>query len=253
MGSFYKCRNFLDIAKKADEYYQNQHKHKGDTVGSEFDFDWFLRFFDAAGNISNEKMKDYYAKVLSGEIERPGTFSLRALDTLYNMSRSEMQVFSDLSNIVLDGAMFFSSLGDIGQEINEKYGFNNDTLRLLEECGILNGLKMQNALELLPTEAGGYENKGNLLLLQSTAEKSIELIYVAYCLTKVGIELLPIVYQDSSSDYLCELGSAIKKKYTDLKVSVHPYKEADSDSISFDPEIDILKEFEASRDKHEEE
>jgi len=242
---YYKCRNFLDIAKKADEYYRNEQDSRDNEYGyaEEFDFDWFLRFFDAAGNISNEKMKDYYAKILSGEISRPGEFSLRTLDTLYNMSQYEMQLFSELSDIVLDGSFFFSSLGDIGQKLNEKYGYNNDALRLLEECGVLNGLKFENTIELASKEAVGFENQGNLLLLTSKSREKLSLTYVSYSLTKVGKELLSIAMRYTPSDYIFELGKEIKEKYPELQISIHPFKEVDSETLSYDSEIDLLKGF----------
>ena len=59
----YKCRNFLKIAKRADEmmanYYENPtetHQDKSMEQDS-FSFDWLMRFFDAVGNISNEDLQ----------------------------------------------------------------------------------------------------------------------------------------------------------------------------------------------------
>lgn len=66
----YKCQNFLKIAKIADEY----HQEKQEEESKFFDFDWFMRFFDTAGNVSSEKMQRLWAKILSNEIENVGSF-----------------------------------------------------------------------------------------------------------------------------------------------------------------------------------
>ena len=51
-----KCRNLLKIAKMADEEYAKDNR-RVETESPIFDFDWFLRFFESAGNISNEDMQ----------------------------------------------------------------------------------------------------------------------------------------------------------------------------------------------------
>lgn len=64
----YKANNFLNIAKKADAYYSQKEltEHQGCI-----EFDWLIRYYEAAGNISDENMQDMWAKILAGEIESP--------------------------------------------------------------------------------------------------------------------------------------------------------------------------------------
>lgn len=93
----YKCQNFLKIAKIADEY----HQEKQEEESKFFDFDWFMRFFDTAGNVSSEKMQRLWAKILSNEIENVGSFSLRAIETLKNMNQHEASLFQQMAHFVL--------------------------------------------------------------------------------------------------------------------------------------------------------
>lgn len=118
---YYKCKNYLDIAKKADIKLSEINKFADNSESShnEYNFDWFIRFFEAAGNISNEEMKTLWASVLAGEVHQSGSFSLRTLDTLYNMTPYEAELFADISRIILDDSFLFSSMGDVGQDINE--------------------------------------------------------------------------------------------------------------------------------------
>ena len=239
---YYKCNNFLDIAKKADSLLahtiisgQKEQCHCG-----EYDFDWFIRFFDAASNISNEEMKRLWASVLAGEVYQSGSFSLRAIDTLYNMTPYEAELFSTVSKIIIDNSKVFSSMGKVGQQINEKYQFDNDALRLLEECGVLNGLRMDSQLELLPGESGGFTCGNNLLLFQPAREEKIVIDYTCYTLTMVGLQLYPVVYSGADDTYLVELGKAIQENFPSLKVSLHPMTGEDDDCISYDAQIDLL-------------
>ena len=61
-----KCNNLLKIAKLADREYKNRDSKQETNTNSEFDFDWFLRFFEGAGNISNEDMQLIWARILAG-------------------------------------------------------------------------------------------------------------------------------------------------------------------------------------------
>lgn len=237
---FYKCSNFLKVAELADELGNDSRSDNN----RDFDFDWFVRFFDAVGTISNEDMQRLWAKILHGKVQQQGSFSFRTLETMRNLSRHEAELFANTASIVLDNAIIFSSLDDIGQELNEKYGFDNKTLRLLEECGLINGLRMQNSMELEFGEAGGFQHDGKLLLIKNLSPEPFIANYICYNLTKVGIELFPVVYTvNKENTYLFELGRAIRNKYNDsLQVTIHPVSgyDAATDCVTFDAEIDLL-------------
>lgn len=247
---YYKCNNFLEIAKKADDsLFRTREVYKEEsTKNQEYNFDWFIRFFDAASNISNEEMQKLWASVLAGEIHHSGSFSLRALDTLYNMTAFEAHLFSDISKIVIDDSKLFSSMSilgqpsnKIGQKINERYLFDNDSLRILEECGVINGLLMRSELELEPDESGGFTCGDKLLLFKPSGNQKIVIDYVCYNLTMVGLQLYPTVFVGTNDNYLIELGNEIKNNFPSLIVSLHPMKSDDGDCVSYDPEIDLLK------------
>lgn len=109
----YKCRNFLKIAKRADEMMAACHE---DAIESEqdeskaqdkFSFDWLMRFFDAVGNISNEDLQRLWGKVLASEITRPKACSLRTLDMLRNMPPEEAKTFYSLCRYVMQSGNIY--------------------------------------------------------------------------------------------------------------------------------------------------
>ena len=50
------------------------------------DLDWFNRYISLAENVSNTTMQDLWAKILAGELARPGLYSLKALKVFRDMS-----------------------------------------------------------------------------------------------------------------------------------------------------------------------
>lgn len=68
---FYKAKNFLKIAKKADTHYSQKQQDRNYNF---YDFDWFMRFYEAVGNISDDDMQDIWARILAGEINNPSFF-----------------------------------------------------------------------------------------------------------------------------------------------------------------------------------
>ena len=66
----------------------------------EVDHDWTARFFNDVQDVSSKEMQRLWARVLAGEVDRPGQFSLRTLDTLHNMSSGEAKLFAEACNYV---------------------------------------------------------------------------------------------------------------------------------------------------------
>ena len=67
----------------------------GDTQvpDQEPDHDWVARFFNHIQDVSSEDTQLLWARVLAGEVERPGTTSLRTLDILRNLDRKTAESF----------------------------------------------------------------------------------------------------------------------------------------------------------------
>ena len=67
------------------------------------DHDWAARFFDNAKDVSNEEMQKLWAKLLAGEVERPGSASLRTLSILREMTQKEAELFARAVNYIFSG------------------------------------------------------------------------------------------------------------------------------------------------------
>jgi hypothetical protein len=54
---------------------------------------WTKKFFEKAKYVNDEDMQILWAKILSGELEKPGSVSLKTLQIVENMNKNEAQLF----------------------------------------------------------------------------------------------------------------------------------------------------------------
>ena len=146
LTEYYKTKNFLDIAKIADGMVQ---KKSNKSNGKQYSFDWFIRYYEASGNISDKEMQVLWAKILAGEIENPSSYSLRTLDVLKNMSKEEAECFVKICNasIQIESEKYVIPAD---QDYLSKNGIDYSDILMLEEIGLINsgsGIHINDDLE----------------------------------------------------------------------------------------------------------
>ena len=241
----YKFKNFLEIAEKADAELRSEDTDSCDS--DDYDFDWFLRFFEAAGNVSNEDMQRLWAKVLAGEIEHQGSYSLRTVETLRNMTAREAHIFQRVSHLVLsetDGSQFLFCDDSIGNfDLNERHGLSTQDLFLLEECGLVNAFCINNIMELENASGGFVSDSGHILLVEPRGKERKGFHYKSYPLSRAAVQLLPIVWDGEYDDYLLDLGRILKQEYgEEFRFSAHEVIGISGEEIELDLENDLLSE-----------
>ena len=82
-----KLFNLENILNLSLEYSIDQSKQ------DEIDPDWFFSFIELAESIHSPTMQELWAKIFSVEISRPGTFSLRSLQTLKQLTQKDARIF----------------------------------------------------------------------------------------------------------------------------------------------------------------
>ena len=117
----------------------------------EVDHDWTARFFNDVQDVSSEEMQRLWAKVLAGEVERPGSTSLKAMNILKGLDRGTATLFRTLCStrmtpqiglgeggVVRAGNEFVLSLDGraTGNSLKE-YGLGYTALNQLNEHGLV--------------------------------------------------------------------------------------------------------------------
>lgn len=235
---YYKANNFLVVAKKADSYYKEHPRTQEQGI---YDFDWFFRFFEAVGNVSDETMQNLWAKILAGEIARPSTFSLKTIDVMRNLSKRDAELF-----IKVCSHSFMSSVIDIylpnENEYIESVGIQYTDIMKLSELGLIFNdgyIKLNIPLNNQPRI---LVNTHDLVMLISSASGKSEKISIEqYPFTRAGKELSTMISESVSEEDFLRYGQILSHKKTN-KISVHKVLKWNRDLVEYNATNLILSE-----------
>ncbi len=177
----------------------------------DMDEDWINKFFDSIANISTKELQAIWAKILANEIERPSSYSLRALDILKNMSKKEAEIFKRFISITISSVFKDYRFMTDENEILEKYGLTFNDILLLQEIGLVQTGLVRN---LFPGDNIYLIDDIYLLNIKnkSNEKKSFGIINT----TSVGTELANIIMElenHINKTYITEFISFIERSY----------------------------------------
>ena len=201
------------------------------------DHDWTARFFNDIQDVSSEEMQSLWAKVLAGEVEKPGSTSIQTLSILKNLDQATARLFGKLSSICislrLDGNQFSDASdarvpslgGNAAHNALQKYGLGFGNLNVLNEHGLVISdynsqfdyrlcaglvLSGRNPVKMrIP-----FSFQGRNWVLLPTTERAIaqELKIHGVALTRSGQELSRIVDLAPMNEYTQALTGFFKEK-----------------------------------------
>ena len=110
------------------------------------DHDWTARFFGEVQDVSSEDMQVLWARILTGEVRRPGTTSMRTLGILRNLDTPTARLFSRFCSAAVylkgpEGEVFDARVPSLGRNAAQnalaEYGFGFGALNRLNEHGLI--------------------------------------------------------------------------------------------------------------------
>lgn len=215
---YYKARNFLQVAKKADEY-SSEKKHNPGKIT--YDFDWFIRFYEAVGNISDEEVQEIWAKILAGEIAKPSSFSLKTIDTLKNISKKDTDLFVKLCSHSFSNGNQSLFLPRYDDYLNKRNILYSDIMKLSEQGLIFNNGTISLNITINNESKILFNNNGLVMTIASIDESETNASILQYPFTEVGRELSSLIKQSASDLDFIEFGREINANNKDYKVAVH--------------------------------
>lgn len=193
-------RHRINIGTILKNAFQGFLRHKDSGAKSKIDIDWMDRFIDCAKYVSDSDMQLLWSKILSGELNKPNSISVMALETLRNMSKSDAETFHKLANFtVIDsdgGDPFIPNNGlyaNPGQKNDEEYGIKYDELLWMQELRLINlnaGLIMSFNFDDNSTRVESNLRCGNLLI-EISSEKEFSIPCYSY--TRIGAQLHSLI------------------------------------------------------------
>ena len=221
-----EVRGELDLAQSVTQRIQFQEEKRQSNIRSvvsdaalqledkqasdhEPDHDWTARFFSNVQDVSDKEAQAIYARILAGEVERPGSTSLKSLSILKDLDKSAAVLFKRLRS-----AAIFTVNASSGRVISlgkhaatnslAEFGLRFTDLNVLNEHGMI--ISDYNSWEeintcidvdnLTPpvTVRIPFTFSDRYWVLEPT-ESSKMATYKAYgvALTRAGIELAQVV------------------------------------------------------------
>lgn len=168
------------------------------------DDDWLNVFSRFAEDASSERMRTLFAKVLAGEIRKPGSFSLATMRFIAELDQDTAGAFKDAACYVIEDYIpkFDGRTDDLSRWLT------------LEDAGLITGATgtLQKQMRF---DAGQTERivgiSGNLGLV-ARAPAGTQMTVPAMVLTKVGRELAPLVCEPDARNNLVALGEHLKSQ-----------------------------------------
>lgn len=190
-----------------------------DISGEKPDEDWITRFFSSAQDISSEQMQDLWGRVLAGEIKKPGSYSLKTLEFMRNVTKSDAAALEHVGKISLQyGATTFIATHDQNwlQEHLKIYPGHHFSV---SEMGAMYPTDLNLRLFREDSTQEEVFVAGDLMLLVSRGENKSEIQLPMWKFTMVGRELLALIPKANDETYLESLGLFFVEKKANARIA----------------------------------
>lgn len=216
--------NLLKTIHYAEDELQNTEQEKSEGT---IDDDWFCRWREYAKKINSDDLQRLWGKVLADELVLSGSYSLRTLDFIRNLTRNDAQKIERLSSIAIDGKII---KGD--NDILERLGINVDFLLEMEELGILNGVNPLGIETSYGSNNSSNFTRGllcnNKILVVKADDPNAMIKLLFYNITNLGKEVLRLCRATVNTEYLKAIGIMIKSKGYNVIIADWNQEGADS-------------------------
>ncbi|HET7543289.1 MAG TPA: DUF2806 domain-containing protein [Polyangiaceae bacterium] len=209
-------REFV-AAAAAEELRANPPAEDSET---EISADWLDVFSRFAESRSDQDVQLYFAKVLAGEIRKPGSFSPATMDALARLSPTAAKLFQLACAITtcfcdypqVEPALIVEPIGRAGQNALKPFGLSYSALTVLQSAGLIH--TDLNAWRELPkgifastVAIGGKRTR----LVETSGQPPVgfdpntPIRFNAINLTQAGCEIQTIVHAEPNAEYLGRL------------------------------------------------
>ncbi|MBU1188842.1 MAG: DUF2806 domain-containing protein [Gammaproteobacteria bacterium] len=188
-----------------------------DPPDRDIDDDWINRWKEYASKVSADDLQQLWGNLLAGEVKSPGSYSLRTLDFLRNISKNEAQLIEKAAQFNIAGCIAREE-----EEIMAKEGITFSRLLSLQELGVIVGVEaIGMTREFSSTIEESFQqallsNGKVLLVTHADVEKKLELS--SYGLSSVGEEILSLGSFQPNQEYLVSIANKFVNKGFTVKL-----------------------------------
>lgn len=204
-----------------------------DVAEEPVDPDWIARFFGMVQDITTDEMQRLWGRILAGEVKRPGSFSLRTLDILRNVSRGDAELFCKAAALCIrSGDTAFVVNADHYKFLETVFGLTFSDILILKDLGLI--FQTELTFTFTPQKVGAPSHflyAGHIVILQRTADTS-DLELPALVFTKAGVELLSLVSPKFDLAYTQKICSLLQRD--GIEFSFARVRQHDKDRVHYE-------------------
>ena len=215
-----KIRTEVNVAKalkRAEDTLVDDYASPSDR---QVDPDWFFRWREAAGRVTNEDLQGLWGRLLAGELKNPSSYSLRLVQFLANITTAEAGEIAALAPYVLGGIVYRDDTSV--NEASSPLSFGS--LMRMQELGLVAGAE---ALGLTQNFKSTREDQfacallaHSRCLLFAAPDPALTLELPAYLLTTLGKQVFGLGDFSPNEGYLELVARRIGEKYTPKAMTV---------------------------------
>lgn len=216
--NFQEAKKQLNI-ENVTAFAAEELRNEPPVIDEPLDEDWTTRFFKIAEEVSNEEMQALWGKILAGEIKQPKTYSLRTLELIRNLSKTEANTFMKVANFAVKSgnANYIFKTND-GKLLSKTYNINYGDIALLIEIGLIQPGDFVNYQMLQqPTESQRVFTSGNVVIIANVKANIPTIQMPVNVFTNAGNELIKLINPNPPFDYLTAVAKSIKNENVDIK------------------------------------
>lgn len=179
--------------------------------------DWLFSWREYAGRVGAEDLQRLWGSVLAGEIKSPGSYSLRTMEFLKTLSKSEAEIISKLARYAINGNIDRSQKAYL-----EAQGLDFGLLLRMQDMGVVSGVETDGmSVVHKSTVVGNFvcpllSNGKALIIEHEDATKTLTL--QVYLLTEIGKQILGLGTFEPDVEYLNLVGKHIITKGFKVKL-----------------------------------
>jgi hypothetical protein len=159
--------------------------------------DWVARYIESASQVTDQSMQELWGRILGGEIKKPGSFTLRSLNVVSNLSEFEAKLFESHAKLAVGFKwLAFVPMVDNSQFLKSRE-VNSDTFRMLSDTQLAAELPV--SLNLLQPEEkhGAFMYGQNRMVFVRQKSPPMRVEQNCWAFTRPGIELLGLVRREA--------------------------------------------------------
>lgn len=166
---------------------------------ADIDDDWLVNFFEKAKLTSDDQVQEIWARILSGEANKPQSYSRRTINLLAEMSKADAMQFTKLAAFSCNIGGWVPLVFSTDDDIYTENGVDFDSLTHLDSLGLIKFEPLGGYQKASKTKGGNllliYKN--DLYNLQFSEGNDVAVRTGVALYTQQGLELLKVTSSDA--------------------------------------------------------